>query len=87
MSFYFDDNNAYKSYLINGFGFEIKGEYLVSPQNPHVPSAMYKITNDRVSFPYHFREIEGVIDVDRKKFILGQHEYELISQHKQPWQG
>ncbi|MHC5178774.1 hypothetical protein [Serratia rhizosphaerae] len=77
MGFYFDENGTAIEYQVEG-RWTIRGDYLQVEHGPNIPSGLYKITNNKVKFPFDFKEVEGVVDIDKLIFSVNGVEYQMM---------
>ncbi|MCQ0401145.1 hypothetical protein KID74_21505 [Escherichia coli] len=77
MSIYFNDQGSAIGYQVDG-RWLIKGDYLQIEQGPNIPSGLYKINDNKVKFPFNYKEVEGVIDTEKLTFTDCDSEYKMI---------
>ena len=64
MSIYFNEHGSAIGYQVEG-RWLIKGDYLQIDQGPNIPEGLYKINDNKVKFPFDYKEVEGGIDLHR----------------------
>ena len=77
MSIYFNDQGSAIGYQVDG-RWLIKGDYLQIEQGPNIPSGLYKINDNKVKFPFNYKEVEGVIDTEKLTLTVCDSEYKMI---------
>ncbi|MDX7123052.1 hypothetical protein [Enterobacter hormaechei] len=84
MSIYFNEHGSAIGYLVEG-RWLIKGDYLQIDQGPNIPGGLYKINDNKVKFPFDYKEVEGVIDTEKLTFTICGIEYKMRKAKTNPW--
>ena len=73
MSIYFNEHGSAIGYQVDG-RWTIKGDYLQVEHGANIPGGLYKIDDNKVKFPFDYKEVEGEIDTEKLtscKFAAG----------------
>ncbi|EFC6487884.1 TPA: hypothetical protein ACP4LD_000698 [Escherichia coli] len=84
MSIYFNKHGSAIGYQVEG-RWLIKGDYLQIDQGPNIPEGLYKINDNKVKFPFDYKEVEGVIDAEKLTFTVCGIEYKMRKAKTNPW--
>ncbi|XXD08218.1 hypothetical protein ACMYSN_19155 [Klebsiella sp. R445] len=84
MSIYFTEHGIAIEYQVEG-RWSVKGDYLQVNHGPNIPGGLYKINDDKVKFPFDYKEVEGVIDTEKFTFTVNGQEYPMKRIRTNPW--
>ncbi|MBA7855244.1 hypothetical protein HV318_09460 [Enterobacter sp. RHBSTW-00901] len=84
MSIYFNEHGSAIGYQVEG-RWTIKGDYLQVNHGPNIPGGLYKINDNKVKFPFDYKEAEGVIDTEKLTFTVNGQAYPMRKMKTNPW--
>lgn len=84
MSIYFTEHGSAIEYQVEG-RWIVKGDYLQVNHGPNIPGGLYKINDNKVKFPFDYKEVEGVIDTEKLTFTVNGIEYKMRQTKSNPW--
>ncbi|MDT7485452.1 hypothetical protein [Citrobacter koseri] len=84
MSIYFTEHGHAIGYQVVG-RWLIKGDYLQVEHGSNIPGGLYKINDNKVKFPFDYKEVEGVNDTDKLTFSVCGVEYKMIKKKSDSW--
>lgn len=84
MSIYFNEHGSAIGYQVEG-RWTIKGDYLQVNHGPNIPGGLYKINDNKVKFPFDYKEVEGVIDTEKLTFTVNGQVYPMRKMKTNPW--
>lgn len=84
MSIYFNEHGSAIEYQVEG-RWTVKGDYLQVNHGHNIPGGLYKINDDKVKFPFDYREVEAVIDTEKLTFTVNGQEYPMRKKQTNAW--
>lgn len=84
MSIYFNEHGSAIEYQVEG-RWTVKGDYLQVNHGPNIPGGLYKINDDKVKFPFDYREVEAVINTEKLTFTVNGQEYPMRKKQTNAW--
>ena len=84
MSIYFNEHGSAIGYQVEGCWL-IKGDYLQVEHGGNIPGGLYKINDNKVKFPFDYKEVEGVIDTEKLTFTVNGQAYPMRKMKTNPW--
>lgn len=85
MSIYFNEHGSAIGYQVDG-RWTIKGDYLQVEHGANIPGGLYKIDDNKVKFPFDYKEVEGEIDTEKLTFTVNGQEYPMRKMKTYPWE-
>ncbi|MGF6423492.1 hypothetical protein ABIE11_003008 [Lelliottia sp. 489] len=84
MSIYFTDHGSAIEYQVEG-RWTVKGDYLQVNHGPNILGGLYKINDNKVKFPFDYKEVEGVIDTEKLTLTVCGIKYKMRKMQTNPW--
>lgn len=84
MSIYFNEYGSAIGYHVEG-RWTIKGDYLQVEQGTSIQGGLYKINDNKVKYPFDYKEVEGVIDTEELTFTVNGQAYAMKKMKTNPW--
>lgn len=84
MSIYFNEHSSAIGYQVDG-RWTIKGDYLQVEHGANIPGGLNKINDNKVKFPFDYKEVEGVIDTEKLTFTVNGQAYPMRKMKTNPW--
>lgn len=84
MSIYFNEHGSAIGYQVEG-RWTIKGDYLQVEHGANIQGGLYKINDNKVKFPFEYKEVEGVIDTEKLTFTVNAQTYPMKKMKTYPW--
>lgn len=84
MSIYFNEHGSAIGYHVEGRQ-TIKGDYLQVEQGTNISGGLYKINDNKVKFPFDYKEVEGVINTEKLTFTVNGQAYAMKKMKTNPW--
>ncbi len=84
MSIYFNEHGSAIGFQVEG-RWLIKGDYLQVEHGANIPGGLYKINDNKVKFPFDYKEVEGVIDTEKLTFTVNGQAYPMSKMKTNPW--